>query len=155
MSSQSDEADIIIRNHMWFATVPGFFPIFILDIFGITYVQLDMIKQLCKLYGKPYDEQKGKAITLSFTSSLFGRLPGYAIRSAVKAIPVFGWALGGAALSVFAASSTYAVGQVFKEHFDNGGTLTNLNPENFRQFYQKQIKKGKKIAEDQEEKKED
>ena len=146
MNTQTmDGADKIINNHMWFSTLPGFFPVFLLDIVGITAVQLDMIKQLCKYYETPYNEQRGKAIVLSFTTSLFGRLPGYMVRSAIKAVPVVGWALGGAALSVFAASSTYAVGQIFKEHFSQGGTLNDLNPENFKKFYKNQFQKGKEL----------
>ncbi len=147
----TDKADKIIQNHMWFSTVPGFLPVFFLDIVGITAVQLDMIKQLCKVYEKPYHEQRGKAIVMSFTTSLFGRFPGYMVRSAVKAVPVVGWALGGVALSVFAASSTYAVGQIFKEHFDQGGTLHDLNPDNFKKFYRKQFNKGKEMMENRDE----
>lgn len=138
-------ADTIINNHAWFSAVPGFVPIPILDILGISAVQRDMVKQLCKFYDSPYSEQKGKAIVMSFTGSILSRIPAYSLRSAVKSIPVVGWALGGLSLSAFAASSTYAVGQVFKEHLDKGGTLHDLNPENFRAFYKKQFEKGRDI----------
>lgn len=138
-------ADSIINNHAWFSTVPGFVPIPIIDILGIAAVQRDMVKQLCKFYDTPYSEQKGKAIVMSFSSSILGRIPAYSIRSAVKSIPIVGWALGGLSLSAFAASSTYAVGQVFKEHLDQGGTLHDLNPENFRAFYRQQFEKGREL----------
>ena len=138
-------ADAIINNHAWFSAVPGFVPIPIIDILGISAVQRDMIKQLCKFYDCPYSEQKGKAIVMSFTGSILSRIPAYSIRSAVKSIPVVGWALGGLSLSAFAASSTYAVGQVFKEHLDQGGTLHDLNPENFRAFYRQQFEKGRAL----------
>ncbi len=138
-------ADAIINNHAWFSAVPGFVPIPIIDILGISAVQRDMVKQLCKFYDSPYSEQKGKAIVMSFTGSILSRIPAYSVRSVVKSIPVVGWALGGLSLSVFAASSTYAVGQVFKEHLDQGGTLYDLNPENFRAFYKKQFEKGREL----------
>lgn len=138
-------ADTIINNHAWFSAVPGFVPIPVIDILGISAVQRDMVKQLCKFYDCPYSEQKGKAIVMSFTGSILSRIPAYSVRSIVKSIPVVGWALGGLSLSVFAASSTYAVGQVFKEHLDQGGTLYDLNPENFRAFYRKQFEKGREI----------
>jgi len=140
------EADEIISNHVWFSTVPGFLPIPIVDMIGITAVQLDMIKQLCRLYEKEYNEQRGKAIVTSITTSLMGRVSGYALRSALKRIPVVGWIAGGVSLSLFAASSTYSVGQVFKEHFDEGGTLKDLNPESFRKFYQQQFEEWKNKA---------
>ena len=138
-------ADTIIHNHVWFSAVPGFVPIPVLDVIGITAVQLDMVKQLCQHFECPYSEQKGKAIVMSFTGSILSRIPAYSMRSIVKTIPVVGWVLGGASLSAFAASSTYAVGQVFKEHLDKGGTLYDLNRENFKAFYKKQFDKGRNI----------
>lgn len=140
--------DDIIEDHIWFSTVPGMLPVPILDIVAISAVQLDMIKQLCRYYEQDYDEQRGKAIVMSLTGSAMGRISAYSARSVFKAIPVIGWALGGAAMSMFAAASTYAIGQVFKEHLHTGGTLYNLNPENFRQFYYDQIDKGRRLLED-------
>lgn len=147
-ATSNQQADDIIRNHAWFSTVPGFTPVPLLDLLGITAVQLDMIRQLCRVYDKEYDEQKGKAIVLSLGGAMLSRIPGYAFRSAFKAVPLVGWALGGVSLSAFAAAGTYAVGAVFKEHFDQGGTLYNLNPENFRKFYREKVEEGKRLIED-------
>ncbi len=147
-ATTNQQADDIIRNHAWFSTVPGFTPVPLLDLLGITAIQLDMIKQLCRVYEKPYDEQKGKAIVLSLGGAMLSRIPGYAFRSAFKAIPLVGWALGGVSLAAFAAAGTYAVGEVFKEHFDQGGTLHDLNPESLRKFYREKWKEGKRMVEE-------
>lgn len=143
-----ETADDIIYNHLWFSAVPGFIPVPLLDIVAISAVQLDLVKQLCKFYNEDYDEQRGKAIVMALTGSAMARITGYSARSVLKTIPMVGWVLGGAAMSLFAASSTYAIGQVFKEHLDAGGTLHNLNPEAFRQFYMQQLEKGKKLLSD-------
>lgn len=145
MEIQVDQkAEDIINNHVWFSTVPGFMPVFFLDIIGITAIQVDMVKQLCAHYEKAYSEQKGKAIVTSLTGSVLARIPGYSLRAAFKSIPVVGWVLGGLSLSAFAAASTYAVGQVFKEHLAQGGTLNNLDPESFKKFYNQQLEKFRK-----------
>lgn len=141
-------ADQIIKNHVWFSTVPGWLPVPFIDLAAVTAVQIDMIKQLCELYEKDYNSQKGKAIVLALFNTIGGRLPAYAIRSSLKSIPVIGWALGGASLAAFAGASTYATGLVFKEHFDQGGTLKDINPDSFKEFYKKQFMKGKDIVED-------
>jgi uncharacterized protein (DUF697 family) len=138
-----ESADDIIFNHLWFSAVPGFIPVPVLDIVAISAVQLDLVKQLCKHYKTDYDEQKGKAIVMALTGSAMARISGYSARAVLKTVPMVGWVLGGAAMSLFAASSTYAIGQVFKEHLDTGGTLHNLNPDAFRQFYMQQVEKGK------------
>ncbi|PHN05582.1 YcjF family protein [Flavilitoribacter nigricans] len=141
-----ETADDIIYNHLWFSAVPGFMPVPLLDIVAISAVQLDLVKQLCKFYHEDYDEQRGKAIVMALTGSAMSRITGYSARAVLKTIPMVGWVLGGAAMSLFAVSSTYAIGQVFKEHLDAGGTLHNLNPEAFRQFYTQQLEKGKGLV---------
>lgn len=146
-ATTNQQADDIIRNHAWFSTVPGFAPVPLLDLLGITAVQLDMIKQLCRIYEKEYDEQRGKAVVLSLGGAMLSRIPGYAFRSAFKAVPLVGWALGGVSLAAFAAAGTYAVGEVFKEHFDQGGALHDLNPESFRKFYREKWEEGKRMVE--------
>lgn len=147
-NSASKTPDSIIEDHIWFSTVPGMLPVPVLDVVAISAVQVDMIRQLCRHYGQPFDEQRGKAIVLSLTTSAFGRISAYSARSVFKAIPVVGWAIGGAAMSLFAASSTYAVGQVFKEHLNAGGTLYDLNPENFQKFYYDQVDKARRALSD-------
>lgn len=145
-AQQVQDPDMIIRNHAWFAFVPGFIPVPVFDVMGITAVQLDMIKQLCKFYDKPYDEQRGKAIVTSLMGSALGRIPGYTLRSAFKILPGIGWVLGGLSLSVSASATTYAVGQVFKEHFEEGGTLQSIDGEHLRQFYLKQLEEARRIV---------
>lgn len=136
-------AEQIIKNHAWLSTAPGFLPIPFLDMIAISAIQVDMVKQLCHFYDRDYSEERGKTITLSLMSAFMGRVPGYLFRSLFKSVPGIGWALGGLSLSAFAMASTYATGAVFKEHFDQGGTLHDLNPENFKKFYNEQFEKAK------------
>ena len=57
MSSNSDKkaerrkhADTVVRNHVIFSMGAGFIPIPVADIFAVSASQLDMIRQLCKVY---------------------------------------------------------------------------------------------------------
>ncbi len=150
-STQTQQAEKIIKDHVWFSVVPGWLPVPFIDLIAISAVQIDMIKQLCELYGKEYDQQRGKAVTLALFNIIGSRLPGYAIRSAIKTIPVIGTFLGGAALAAAASASTYATGIVFKEHFDAGGSLKDINPDSFKEFYVKQFNKGKEVVEEMKE----
>lgn len=139
------DAERIIQNHSYFSTIPGFWPVPVLDIAAVSSIQLDMIKQLCKLYEKEYNEQKGKSIVTALLTTIAGRIPGYTVRSIVKSVPVVGWFLGGLSLAVSARISTYATGRVFKSHFEEGGTLNDLNPDNFRKFYQEEMEKAREL----------
>lgn len=147
-TTQAQQADKIINDHVWFSILPGWLPIPFVDLAAISAVQIDMIRQLCKVYDKEFTEQRGKAVTLALFNTIGTRFPGYLLRSMVKSVPVVGTFLGGAALAAAAGASTYATGIVFKEHFDKGGSLQDINPESFKEFYRKQFMKGKEIVEE-------
>jgi len=143
-SSQQKHADTIIRNHVIWSMGAGMIPILIADIFAVSALQLDMIKQLCKVYDLDYQETQGKALVTSLTSSTLARL---GARSLVKLIPGLG-IFGGVPVAIFAGASTYALGEVFKRHFETGGTILDFDVDRVKKFYQEKFEKGKTIVKD-------
>jgi uncharacterized protein (DUF697 family) len=139
-SEQSKHADTIIRNHVIWSMGAGLIPVLIADIFAISALQLDMIRQLCKAYNINFAETQGKAIVTSLTSSTLARITA---GSVVKMIPGLGSIIGGLTVSVFAGASTYALGEVFKKHFSSGGTILDFDPERLRKLYKEQFEKGR------------
>ena len=59
--------------------------------------------------------------------------------SVVKAIPLLGTLVGGVSWLALAGASTYAVGKVFIQHFESGGTLLTLDPEKVMDYYREQL----------------
>ena len=144
-NDKSKHADTVIRNHViWSMGASFIVPIPIADVFAVSALQLDMIRQLCRVYDKDFSESSGKAIITSLTSSIMARA---GARSLIKLIPGIGTVIGGIAVSVFNGASTYALGQVFKRHFDSGGTILDFDPERLKKMYTEQFEKGKKVAE--------
>jgi len=45
-------------------------------------------------------------------------------------------------------ASTYALGEVFKKHFETGGTFLDFDPERLRKYYNEKFEKGKEVAEE-------
>lgn len=138
----------IIKRHVIFAMGAGFIPIPVLDIAAVTAVQLDMIKQLCKVYGQDYSDTSGKAFVGTLTSTTLARITASSIGSIFKAIPVIGTALGGATVAAFAGATTFAIGQVIARHFDSGGSIFDFDSEDLKDFYEEQVEKGKEIVEE-------
>ena len=68
--------------------------------------------------------------------------------SGVKAIPVLGSFIGGFTTSLTGAAATYALGKVFTQHFDQGGTLLNFDPVESRKYFQEAFEEGKLYVED-------
>lgn len=141
---RSKHVDTIIRNHVVWSMGSGFIPILGADIFAVSAVQLDMIRQMSKVYDVNFSETQGKAIVTSLTSSTLARI---GAGSLVKMVPIVGSIVGGITVSVFAGASTYALGQVFKRHFESGGTILDFDPARLKKMYKEQFEKGKKVAE--------
>ena len=138
-------ADTVIRNHVIWSMGAGFIPILVADVFAVSALQLDMIRQLCKVYDIDFEETRGKALVTSLTSATLARL---GARSIVKLIPGIGSYIGGMTVSAFAGASTYALGEVFKLHFESGGTILDFDPDRVRRFYRDKFEKGKDIVKD-------
>jgi uncharacterized protein (DUF697 family) len=134
----------IINNHVNFSMIAGAIPIPVIDFITITGIQLDMIKQLSKVFSLDYDSNKGKSIASSIIGSSIAR----ASASAVKSIPGIGTILGITTQVVFSGASTYALGKVFENHYQNDGNLFDINIEKMKDLYKDFFEKGKKIVED-------
>lgn len=142
---RDESASMIIKNHMLWSMGAGFIPIPIADFFAVGYLQLDMIRQLSKIYNIDFRETEGKAIIASITTAGLAKI---GAARAVKFIPVVGSVLGGVALSILSGASTYAVGHVFKRHFEAGGTFLDFDLTKLKKAYKELFEKGKKVAAD-------
>jgi uncharacterized protein (DUF697 family) len=144
-SQKVKHADTVIRNHVIWSMGAGLIPVLIADIFAVSALQLDMIRQLCRVYEVDFSETQGKALVTSLTSSTIARV---SAGSVVKLIPGVGSLIGGATVSVFAGASTYALGEVFKRHFETGGTILDFDPSRLKKLYKEKFEKGKRVAQD-------
>ncbi len=142
-SDRDNHADTIIRNHVIWSMGAGLIPVLIADIFAVSALQLDMIRQLCRTYEIDFQETQGKAIVTSLTSTTLARLTAGSI---IKLIPGVGSIVGGVTVSAFAGASTYALGEVFKMHFSKGGTILDFDPDRLRKYYKEKFEKGKTVV---------
>jgi len=141
-----DKADRIIRNHMLTAMGVGLIPFPVVDMVGITGVQLNMLRRLSNTYEVPFTEHKVKNILASLVGAGAVDPIGRGLMSLVKAVPVVGTALGVISVPVTAGAVTYAVGKVFHQHFASGGTFLTFDPDKVRAYYAKMLEKGKAAA---------
>lgn len=135
---KKESADTIIKRYTLIAAGTGFIPIPFVDAIAMTGVQFTMIRQLSLLYETPFKAHRVKAISAAFMGSI-GTVSGF------KFIPKIGTVIGGLSSSTVGAASTYAIGKVFTQHFDQGGTLLDFNPIASRTHFEQELKKGKEI----------
>ena len=149
MENQNELAQDIVKSHVMYSLGAGLVPIPLLDIAAVSAVQLDMLKQLAKLYGNDFKESAGKGWISAITGSTMARMGA----SLVKTIPGIGSILGGVTMSALSGASTYAIGQVFILHFSGGGDFMNFNFEKAKKIYEEEFEKGKKVAKEMEKQK--
>ncbi len=137
-------ADAMIKNHMVWSMSAGFIPVPFADMLAVTAIQLDMVRSLARIYEVEFKESQGKALITSLAGSGVARLSA----NAVKFFPGVGTLLGGLTMAALSGASTYAVGEVFKKHFQTGGTFLDFDPERLRKLYKEKFEKGKKMAEE-------
>jgi len=127
------KANKIIRLRTLLATGAGFIPFPFLDAAGILGIQLWMLRDLAKLYNIPFKKHLAKSLIGTLISNVSSV-------GLIKLIPGLGTLLGGGMVAVSGGAATYALGKIFTQHFDQGGTLLSFDPvksqEYFRQLYE-------------------
>lgn len=144
--AETGDEQKIIRNHVIGSMAVGLIPVPMLDLAGITGVQLNMIRCLAKAHGIPFNREKVKPLVASLIGGGASIPIGSAIGSLLKAIPVVGQATGMLALPASAGAMTYAVGKVFVQHFASGGTFLTFDPEKVRAYYAEKLQEGESMA---------
>lgn len=141
------EGSIIVRNHMVGVMGGCLIPIPLVDFVVIMGLQLKMLSKLSKFYGIEFSENRGKL----FIASLLGGFAPLMIAkmffgSFVKTIPSMGYFIGIATMSATAGATTYAIGKVFQQHFETGGTFLDFDPGKAKKYYADELKNGEQIA---------
>jgi uncharacterized protein (DUF697 family) len=139
---KSEVAQQIVKEHVLWSMGAGLIPIPIADIAAVTAVQLDMLKQLANRYEVDYAESQGKAWVSALSGSMAARIGA----NVFKLVPGIGSLIGGVAMSVLSGAGTYAVGQVFIRHFEDGGTFKDFTATKYKDFYKEQMEKGREKA---------
>ncbi|MDM8551312.1 YcjF family protein [Desulfobacterales bacterium HSG2] len=130
--SKEARADEIIKNYVAWSAGAALIPLPAIDMVAVTLIELKMLKELCDHYEIPFSEQIGKTLVASLIGGFHaGAFSG----SLLKLVPVFGLTVATASIVVLSGTLTYAVGKVFVQHFETGGTLLNFDPSKMKAFF--------------------
>ena len=136
-NSKAAQANRIVRNYSLGAVAPGFVPFPWLDLALLAGIQLKMLHRLATLYQVDFSSQLGKSSIAALVGVSLPRcLTGYFV-------PIFGRLVGMFSTTLFSVASTYAVGKVFIQHFESGGTLLTFDPDKVKAYYAQQFETGK------------
>ncbi len=137
------QAERLVHRYMLGAMGAGLVPLPLLDMALVSAIQLKMLHSLTVLYEQPFQADLGRSL---IGALLGGALPASASGSLSKFIPGIGQVTGMLSMSVLSAASTYALGKVFIQHFESGGTFLSFDPDAVRDYFAEALEEGKKIA---------
>lgn len=136
--NRKQQAVAIIKRHTLYSGGAGFSPIPFTDALAMTGIQVVMVRKLARVYQVDFANQWSKTLGSAFLASV-GSVTG------LKFIPGIGTILGAMSSASIGAASTYAMGQIFAQHFDQGGTLLDFDPIVSRKYFKKELEKGKQF----------
>ncbi len=142
------KADVIITRHAAVAAAAGLVPVPLVDFSAILAVQVGMLYLICDIWEVKFSKQAATSVALSAVGA---GIPGLNTRSlflssALKAIPVIGTGAAMAATPVLAAATTLAIGKLFVEHLEAGGTLLTFNADRIKEYAKKMVADAEKLV---------
>lgn len=139
----------VVRKYMLWSLGAGLIPVPLLDIATVTGVQMKMISEISKVYGVDFKENRAKNIISALFSSVSANTFAYGtVGSAIKSIPLVGTLVGSVTMPFFSGAFAYALGSVFINHFENGGTFLDFDSDKVKTHFGEMFRKGKKEATD-------
>jgi uncharacterized protein (DUF697 family) len=119
-------ANAIVERYGNFSILGGAIPLPLINVGGVTVIVVRMVKQLCDLYGVPFEKGRARALVVGLAA---GAVPTTASAVTTSTLVYFipGVNLIGLAVSSVTASiCTRAVGRRFVDHFETGATLIDF-----------------------------
>lgn len=138
-------AEKMLKKYVWGTAGVGLIPLPLVDLAGITALQIKLVYDLSLLYKVKFSKHRVKVLTAALIGGGTSVIHSPKLASALKIFP-FGASLALLSTSGLSAAITYAVGKVFILHFETGGTLLDFDPPAMREYYAEQLNKGKSAA---------
>lgn len=137
------QCDLTISKHVTAASGAGFIPIPVLDFVTVTGVQIDLLYRLCRIYEVDFSKEAARSVISSLVGAAVPGIESTLVGSSVKLIPIFGTAVGLFVTPAVAGASTYALGKVFVQHLESGGTLLSFNAAKMKAHFERALAESK------------
>lgn len=130
----------IVNKYALYTGGVGLVPVPLFNIAAIAAIQVKMLSKLAHNYDVPLSEDKGKTAVTALLGSVVPTALGSGIVGTVMLqVPIVGSVLAAFTVSAFAAAATFAVGKVFIQHFESGGTFLDFDPSTVRAHFREEL----------------
>ncbi len=140
------QAQKTVRNYAMGSMAVGLIPVPLVDIAALTSVQLKMLHKLAGLYEIEFSKELVKSLVGALLGGVIPVTAATSLASMIKIVPVVGQASGAISMVAMGSAGTYAVGSVFIEHFESGGTFLTFEPEKVKEKFKTLFEEGKQAV---------
>jgi uncharacterized protein (DUF697 family) len=128
----------LVKYYAAWSIGAGIVPVPFVDMLLVMGVQVQMLRKMSDLYGVPFSEHVARNLVGALVGGAGSEVvAGGLVGPVVRLIPGIGPFLGAMTMPAVAAASTYAVGMVFLQHFESGGTFLTFQPGQVREHFRK------------------
>ena len=139
----------LVKKYMWWSMGAGLIPVPFVDLIAVSGVQIKMLSDMSEIYGVKFSQNRGKSIVSALLGSIVpNSLARGGVGSILKFLPIVGPVMGGISMSLFSGAATYAIGKVFIQHFEAGGTFLDFDPAEVNEYFKSKFEEGQKVAEE-------
>lgn len=138
----------IVKKYMLWSMGSGLIPLPLVDTAVLSGVQLKMLGVLSRYYGVPFSKNTGKSIISTLVGFITANsLRGSIITGVLKSFPAVRL-FGALSMSIYSGAITFAIGKIFIQHFESGGTFLTFKPYKVRKHFEELYQKGQQVAKD-------
>lgn len=124
--SRRQQANNIIESYVPWAIATTGLSLPLIDMVVTISMQMRMLSKLSELYHVPFKRNAAQGAIIALMFGSMQSILGMNVIAFSRLIPIIGALANIAVAPTMAAASTYAIGQVFVNHFECGGTYLNF-----------------------------
>jgi uncharacterized protein (DUF697 family) len=144
MTDREMSALNLVNRYSLYSAGVGLIPVPVVDMAGVAAIQVKMLIELSKHYEVPFSENRIKSIVAALLGGIApASMAAGGLGQLFRSLPIVGQAFGFLTVSLFATAATWAVGRVFIQHFESGGTFLNFDPAKAGRMVQDEFEKAK------------
>jgi uncharacterized protein (DUF697 family) len=118
----------IVYRYMTISAGAALIPFAGVDVVALAGIHIALIKELCEHYDVDFTEHTARNVLIGVAGSILPGTVGSILgRKILGMLPVTGAVVGWALMSAGSAAFSYAIGRLFIEHFEGGGTLLSFD----------------------------
>jgi uncharacterized protein (DUF697 family) len=140
---QSDRlrvAHSIVRTHVLLAAGAGFLPGHGLDVAALGLAQMGQLQRLSQLYRIDFSDDLARKLVAVLLGGFVPLRMATSTASVLKMVPLLGQLAGSLSMAGLGGAMTYAIGKVFIQHFESGGTFLTFDPQQVRAYFEFQVR---------------